>query len=113
MFDAVAKAVADWTGRPQAFCAAVGAVALWAVTGPLFGYSDTWQLVINTSTTIVTFWMVFLLQYAQNADTAALHLKADEILRCMPSPESDRLVDIERRPRAEVDEAKRRIVEGS
>lgn len=110
-FDAVAKATADWTGRPSAFVLAVALVVAWALTGPLFGYSDTWQLVINTGTTIVTFWMVFLLQYAQNADTAALHAKIDGLIAGC-STTSNELLDLEHRPRAEVDAAKRRIVDG-
>jgi low affinity Fe/Cu permease len=69
------------TGRPLAFIAAVAIIILWAVTGPLFGYSDTWQLVINTSTTIITFLMVFVIQNTQNRDTAAMHIKIDELIR--------------------------------
>ncbi len=69
------------TGRPFAFIAAVAIIILWAVTGPLFGYSDTWQLVINTSTTIITFLMVFVIQNTQNRDTAAMHIKIDELIR--------------------------------
>jgi low affinity Fe/Cu permease len=67
-------------GRPGAFLAAVAAVVLWATTGPLFGFSDTWQLIINTSTTIVTFLMVFLIQHTQNRDTLAVQLKLGEII---------------------------------
>jgi low affinity Fe/Cu permease len=111
MFDQIAKATADWTGRPAAFCLAVGIVVLWALTGPLFGYSDTWQLIINTGTTIVTFLMVFCLQYAQNADTQALHVKIDGLIAGC-STTSNALLNLEDRPRAEVDAAKRRIVEG-
>jgi low affinity Fe/Cu permease len=69
------------TGRPAAFITALGLVVLWALTGPLFGYSDTWQLVINTSTTIVTFLVVFLIQNTQNRDTAAIQIKLDELIR--------------------------------
>src|SRR5215470_19936251 len=72
-------------GSSTAFFMAVIVVLLWAVTGPAFGYSDTWQLVINTSTTIVTFLMVFLIQSTQNRDTQALQLKLDELIRCNES----------------------------
>ena len=68
-------------GRSWAFVTAVAVVAVWAVTGPLFGFSDTWQLVINTGTTIITFLMVFLIQHAQNRDTQAIHVKLDELIR--------------------------------
>ena len=77
--------VAQWTslqcGRPATFIAAGLVIVVWAVTGPFFDYSDTWQLVINTGTTIVTFLMVFLIQNTQNRDMAALHLKLDELIR--------------------------------
>ena len=69
------------TGRPSAFIAAVAIILIWGVTGPLFGYSDTWQLVINTGTTIITFLMVFVIQNTQNRDTAAMHIKIDELIR--------------------------------
>jgi len=69
------------TGRPLAFVIAVAVVLTWAITGPLFGYSDTWQLAINTGTTIVTFLMVFVIQNTQNRDTAAMHIKIDELIR--------------------------------
>lgn len=68
-------------GHPMAFVTALAIVLLWAVTGPMFGFNDTWQLVINTGTTIVTFLMVFLIQSTQNRDTAAMHLKLDELIR--------------------------------
>jgi low affinity Fe/Cu permease len=69
------------TGHPSAFVVAVVIVAIWAITGPLFKFSDTWQLVINTGTTIITFLMVFLIQNTQNRDSAAIHLKLDELIR--------------------------------
>ena len=71
------------TGSTAAFILAVLTILVWAVTGPLFGYSDTWQLVINTGTTIVTFLMVFLIQATQNRDSKAIHLKLDELLRAV------------------------------
>src|SRR3977135_2120012 len=80
-FTTCSRATARATGRPQAFLAALGVVVLWAMTGPIFHFSDTWQLVINTGTTIVTFLMVFLIQNTQNRDAHAMHLKLDELIR--------------------------------
>lgn len=77
----IAKTVSHWCGRPATFSMAVGVILIWIVTGPIFGFSDTWQLVINTGTTIVTFLMVFLIQNTQNRDTAAIQLKLDELIR--------------------------------
>jgi low affinity Fe/Cu permease len=80
-FTRFAKATSRATGRPAAFLLAMGVVVLWVVTGPLFGFSDSWQLVINTGTTIVTFLMVFLIQNAQYRDAEAVQVKLDELLR--------------------------------
>jgi low affinity Fe/Cu permease len=76
-----AKSTAHFCGRPRVFTLAVGTILVWILTGPLFGFSDTWQLVINTGTTIVTFLMVFLIQNTQNRDTEAIQLKLDELIR--------------------------------
>jgi low affinity Fe/Cu permease len=83
-----------WTGSTAAFILACAVVTAWAVTGPVFHYSDTWQLVINTSTTIATFLMVFLIQRSQNKDALALHLKLNELVAAMEGA-SNRLIDIE------------------
>jgi low affinity Fe/Cu permease len=80
MFSKAACVIAHWMGKPISFLVALLAVIVWAATGPLFAYSDTWQLVINTSTTIVTFLMVFLIQNTQNRDTMAIQLKLSELI---------------------------------
>jgi low affinity Fe/Cu permease len=80
-FDRFCQWLANWTGRPLAFGAAFLLILAWGVTGPLFHFNDTWQLVINTSTTIITFLMVFLIQNTQNRDNDELHIKIDELLR--------------------------------
>jgi low affinity Fe/Cu permease len=80
LFSHMAATTAHWTGKPIAFLIASAVVIIWAATGPLFHYSDTWQLVINTSTTIITFLMVFLIQNTQNRDTMALQLKLSELV---------------------------------
>jgi low affinity Fe/Cu permease len=85
LFTRFANAVARWTGRPLAFILCLLLIVAWAASGPLFGFSDTWQLVINTTTTIVTFLMVFLIQNTQNRDNAAIQAKLDEIIRTSDS----------------------------
>jgi low affinity Fe/Cu permease len=85
IFTRFATTVSKWTGRPVAFILCCALVLVWALSGPLFGFSDTWQLVINTTTTIVTFLMVFLIQNTQNRDNAAIQAKLDEIIRTSDS----------------------------
>jgi low affinity Fe/Cu permease len=94
------------TGSPLAFITALTIVILWSITGPIFGFSDTWQLVINTGTTIVTFLMVFIIQQSQNKDTVALHMKLNELIACNERA-SNRLIDIEDLTEEELDKIKK------
>ena len=79
-FTRLAQSVASWTGKPVTFFGAVALIVVWAASGPVFSFNDTWQLVINTSTTIITFLMVFIIQNSQNRDTAAMQIKLDELI---------------------------------
>ncbi|MFC7476176.1 low affinity iron permease family protein [Dankookia sp. GCM10030260] len=102
-------------GRSWAFVTAVSVVVVWAVTGPLFGFSDTWQLVINTGTTIITFLMVFLIQHAQNRDTQAIHVKLDELIRATKGAHN-RLIALEDQSEEDLAEARqelRRVADAS
>ena len=83
LFTAIASRIAAFAGQPLSFVMALSIIAIWGLTGPLFGYSDTWQLVVNTATTIVTFLMVFLIQNSQNRDAAAMQAKLDELIRAV------------------------------
>ncbi len=94
LFNHLANATAKLAGRPWTFIVCLAVVLLWAVTGPVFGFSDTWQLVINTGTTIVTFLMVFLIQNTQNRDAAAMHAKMDELIYAVRKADS-RFIGIE------------------
>ncbi len=93
-FEAVSERVTRWAGTTAAFAAAVGIIVLWAILGPVFHFSDTWQLVINTGTTIITFLMVFLIQRSQNKDAMAIHLKLNEIVAALEGA-SNRLIESE------------------
>lgn len=93
-FEAFSGTATRWTGSTGAFGTALAVVIVWAVLGPVFGFSNTWQLIINTGTTIVTFLMVFLIQRAQNKDSLAIHLKLNELVAAMHGA-SNRLVDVE------------------
>jgi low affinity Fe/Cu permease len=90
-----AQWVSHLTGRPMTFILAVVSIVVWGLTGPLFGYSDTWQLVINTATTIITFLMVFVIQNTQNRDTAGLHIKLDELILVTRAARND-LLDLDK-----------------
>lgn len=93
------------SGQSITFCAAMGVILLWAVTGPLFHFSDTWQLVINTGTTIITFLMVFLIQNTQNRDSEALHLKLDELIRATKGAHNE-IIEMEDKTQSELDARK-------
>src|ERR1044072_2747976 len=101
IFDRAAARIARLMGHPAIFALACLAILIWGTMGPMLGYSDTWQLVINTSTTIVTFLMVFLIQNTQNRESEALHLKIDELLRALDAADT-RLVDLEERGEREL-----------
>lgn len=104
-FIRVAKETSKAAGHPSTFGVALAIVIVWAVTGPVFHYSDTWQLVINTGTTVITFLMVFLIQNTQNRDSAAMHLKLDELLRAVQGAE-DSMANLEDRTEDELDRMK-------
>jgi low affinity Fe/Cu permease len=101
-FSRVANATARGAGKPVASILAVTAVIVWAATGPWFSFGETWQLVINTGTTIITFLMVFLIQHTQNTDTAAVHIKLDEII-CVLKKADNSLLDLEHADVEELD----------
>ena len=105
LFNRFADAVAVQSGKPITFVTAVTLVVIWAVSGPLFGFSETWQLVINTGTTIITFLMVFLIQSTQNRDGAALQLKLDELIRVGAA--GDRFIGIEHLSDEEVEQLRK------
>ena len=109
-FRRFARSISEVVGRSYSFVIAVLVLVLWAATGPAFHFSDTWQLVINTGTTIVTFLMVFLIQNTQNRDAHAIHLKLDELIRSSPAAD-DHLVQIERAEEKELVERVRDQIE--
>ena len=110
IFDRFARWVERQLGRSTTFSLAFLSIVLWGVSGPFFGWSDTWQLVINTGTTIVTFLMVFVIQNAQNRDTQALQLKLDELIR-VNSTARDSLMGLEEKSELEVKKVKSAFVE--
>jgi len=101
-FEKIANKITQWTGSSWAFGFAAGAILVWIITGPVFKFSDTWQLVINTGTTIITFLMVFLIQKTQNKDSKAIQLKLNELIAASRKA-SNRLVDIEDLDECELD----------
>ena len=107
-FSRMAASTASWTGTPSAFVLAAAIIIVWGVTGPIFHYSDTWQLVINTGTTIVTFLMVFLIQNTQNRDTKALQVKLAELITALEKADN-RIASIEEADDDVLEEAHRII----
>ena len=104
-FNRFAKWTARTAGHPSTFGIAVAIIVVWAVTGPIFHFSDSWQLVINTGTTIITFLMVFLIQNTQNRDAVAMHIKLDELIRAVKGAHNE-LVDLEEMTEEELEEMK-------
>jgi low affinity Fe/Cu permease len=108
IFTRIASLIAGWAGQPATFLLALTIVLVWAVTGPLFHWSDTWQLVINTGTTIVTFLMVFLIQNSQNRDAGAMQAKLDELIRAVEQARGQ-FIGIEHLTDAEIEEIRRAL----
>ncbi|MGO4406638.1 low affinity iron permease family protein [Bosea sp. RAF48] len=106
LFTRLAQAVASWTGKPVTFFIAVILIVVWAASGPIFGFNDTWQLVINTSTTIITFLMVFIIQNSQNRDTAAMQIKLDELIIRLEGAREE-LLDLEELDEADLSEIRK------
>jgi low affinity Fe/Cu permease len=109
-FDRFSKRISQFAGHSVAFAGAVALIGVWLVSGPLFGYSDTWQLVINTATTIVTFLMVFLIQNTQNRDGAAIQIKLDELVRAMEGAHNG-LLDLEELSDGEIEAFRQKYVQ--
>jgi low affinity Fe/Cu permease len=110
VFSRFARWIAAISGRPATFILAVTIIIVWATTGPVFGFSDTWQLVINTGTTIVTFLMVFLIQNTQNRDTEALQIKLDELIRAVKGARNE-VLDLEEMDEEQLDLIRKEYLE--
>lgn len=110
LFTRFSQAVARYAGKPATFVAAASLVVIWAATGPFVGYSETWQLIINTSTTIITFLMVFIIQNSQNRDTAALQIKLDELISKLEGPRPI-LLDLEELDEGELEKVRQEFEE--
>ena len=109
-FDRASKAISHFAGQSLAFAAAAALIGLWLISGPLFGFSNTWQLVINTATTIVTFLMVFVIQNTQNRDGAAIQIKLDELVRAMAGAHNG-LLDLEELSETEIEAFRKKYLE--
>lgn len=109
IFSMFANRIADWSGRPVTFVAAVVLILIWAISGPFFAYSETWQLIVNTATTIITFLMVFVLQNSQNRDGKALQAKLDELI--LSSQAANKFVGIEKLDEDELREMSKVLAE--
>lgn len=109
IFDKLANGTAWLAGQPASFLISVSLIAIWVTTGPIFRYSDTWQLVVNTGTTVVTFLMVFLIQHTQNRDALAVQVKLDELVRAL-EPANNQMVGIEKLPEAEVKSLEEKVL---
>jgi low affinity Fe/Cu permease len=107
-FTRLAERIASFAGRPGAFLLAAAVIIVWAVSGPVFKFSDTWQLVVNTGTTIVTFLMVFLIQNSQNRDAAAMQTKLDELIRALDKGR-DRFIGIEHETDTEIEDIRAKV----
>ncbi|MEN5180903.1 low affinity iron permease family protein [Comamonas odontotermitis] len=110
VFSQLARRVARLSGRPASFAIACAVIVLWALSGPIFRFNDTWQLVINTGTTIITFLMVFLIQSTQNSDTEAIQIKLDELIRAI-EPARNRMLSLEELDETELDELRKEFDE--
>jgi low affinity Fe/Cu permease len=108
LFTRIAELTSFAAGQPLAFVTAAGLILLWIATGPIFGWTDTWQLVVNTATTIVTFLMVFLIQNSQNRDAAAIQAKLDEVIRAIGNARNE-FIGIEHLTDSEIEEIKARL----
>lgn len=112
LFTRIAGAIAHFAGQPAAFIIAAGAVVIWAATGPMAKFSETWQLIINTGTTIITFLMIFLVQNSQNRDASAMQAKLDELLRAVRSARGD-YIGIEHLTDEEIEKIRERLEKAS